>query len=69
MPSLPALAQLADHLLADAGGLAEFIEAHRNDGLSWDRVARELWLATEHRIDTTGPTVQKWHESLNESVA
>lgn len=64
MAALPALAQLADHLLKDAGGLAAFITFHRSDGLSWARLAREIWVATDRQVDATGVTVQTWAERL-----
>ena len=61
MATLPPLAQLADHLL-EPEGLAPFIAKHRSEGRSWDWIARELWVTTDRRIDTSGVTVAVWYE-------
>lgn len=45
----------------------EFIKAHRDRGLSWDSIAKEMWLATNRRVDINGVTVKAWTD--NEAVA
>lgn len=62
MPNLKPLARLADNLLDE--GLEHFIAQRRADGKSWDTVAKELWAATNHEIDVTGVTVQKWNDDI-----
>lgn len=61
MPTLPPLGQLADHLLP--GGLAAFIDQRRPD-TPWHRIARDLWQATDSRIDVSHQTVISWAEAL-----
>ena len=65
----PALARLADHLLD--GQLAAFIRDSRSQKppKSWDWIARELYIRTEHQVDATGPTVQSWVDRLDEGAA
>lgn len=42
---------------------AEFINEHRTRGLSWDRIAKEIWVATNRRVDINGVTVKAWTEN------
>lgn len=65
MAKIKPLARLADNLLD--GGLAAFIGDRRADGKSWDSIAKELWAATNHEIDVTGVTVQKWDAAFTDS--
>lgn len=58
--------RLAQQLLGE--DLLSFITS-RKASMSWDRVARELWLATDREIDVTGVTVQKWHDEAKTEVA
>lgn len=58
MPKVRPLARLADVLLPD--GLGAFITAQRDEGKSWDSIAKALYVATNHEIDVTGVTVQTW---------
>ena len=62
MPKTKPLARLADNLLG--GTLAEFIDSRRDAGKSWDTIAKELWVATDHEIDVTGVTVTAWASSF-----
>lgn len=63
MPKLSSpLARLADHLLE--GELEDKLRKWRGEGLSWDEVARELWLETKRQVSITGPGIQSWGETL-----
>lgn len=62
MPKIKPLARLADNLLG--GELASFIDSRRDEGKSWDTIAKELWVATGHEIDVTGVTITSWAVSL-----
>jgi hypothetical protein len=59
--------RLAQQLLSD--DLRTFIVSRKAEGRSWQHIARDLWLATNHEIDVTGVTVQKWAEDSSEAVA
>jgi hypothetical protein len=50
--------QLADLLLPD--GLEAYVSAKRADGKSWRRIARDLWIDTDHRVDVTFETLRQW---------
>lgn len=52
--------QLADLLLKEQGGVAQFVASRRIDGMSWRRVARDLYLATDKRIDVAHETLRNW---------
>lgn len=52
------LRQLAD-LLVD-GGLDEFIRSRR-PRRSWRLIARDLYEATDHRVDVTYVTLRSWY--------
>lgn len=43
----------------------DYIADLRSQGKSWDRIAKELWLATDRRIDVNGVTVKSWTENGN----
>lgn len=50
--------QLADLLLPD--GLEAYVSAKRQAGRSWRRIAQDLWLDTEHKVDVTFETLRTW---------
>lgn len=58
MPTETPTQQLADVLLG--GGLEEFVRSRR-PGRSWRLIARDLWEATNHRVDVTYETVRGWY--------
>lgn len=66
---LPRMAQLVDHLVP--GGLEAFIAKYRppNPKKSWDWIARELYLATDKKVDTTGVSVAAWWERMTEQAS
>jgi hypothetical protein len=61
------LFELADSALD--GQLAEFIRNRRDHAASWDAIARELFVATGHRISVTGATVRNWYDRFLEPQA
>lgn len=52
--------QLADLLLRESGGIRAFVERRRIDGVAWRRIARDLYLATDKRIDVAHETLRNW---------
>lgn len=52
--------QLADVHLGDKGPLETFVALRRGQGLSWRSVARDLYIATDHRTNVTGETLRAW---------
>lgn len=50
--------QLADMLLE--GGLVRQLRAWREDGMSYERMAKELYVKTNYRVDVSGVTVNTW---------
>ena len=52
--------QLADLLLRESGGIAKFVASRRIDGVAWRRIARDLYLATDKRIDVAHETLRNW---------
>lgn len=52
--------QLADLLLHAEGGIRKFVLSRRADGVAWRRIARDLYLATEKRIDVAHETLRSW---------
>lgn len=58
-PSTP-LFKLADLLLADEGGFYVWAQARRAEGLSWRRIERDLFSATDGRVDATGQAISGW---------
>jgi hypothetical protein len=52
--------QLADLLLRERGGIVDFVASRRIDGMAWRRIARELYLATDKRIDVAHETLRNW---------
>lgn len=42
---------------------ARFILARRKKGDTWDTIARDLWVATDHRVSVAGFTVARWAKS------
>jgi hypothetical protein len=53
------LRQFADHMLG--GRLDAFVAEHRAQGIGWDKIARELWDCTEHKINLSGQTLRDWY--------
>lgn len=53
------LRQFADHVMA--GRLDSFVEEHRAQGFGWDKIAREIWDCTEHKINLSGQTLRSWY--------
>lgn len=55
-------ARMADALLREMHnvGLEQWIRDKRAEGRSWQRVARDLWAATDHVVDVDGTTVRRW---------
>jgi len=52
--------QLADLLVREQGGIRQFVASRRLEGMSWRRVARDLYLATDKRIDVAHETLRNW---------
>lgn len=52
--------QLADLLLREQGGIRQFVLSRRLDGMSWRKVARDVYLATGERIDVAHETLRNW---------
>ena len=65
MPVMPAPTRtpshhLCDVLLGDDGPLETFVRTRRDDGRAWRLVARDLYEATDHKIDLTYETLRSW---------
>jgi len=58
----PALFLFADLLLD--GKFAEFLIERREDGDSWDTIAKKLWVLTDQKVDVSGPTLQRWFDRV-----
>lgn len=52
---------LAERLIP--GGVADYLQALRDQGLAWDAVARRL--ENEHDITVTSETVRTWARQLD----
>lgn len=52
--------QLADMLVREQGGIRAFILSRRADGVAWRRIARDLYMATDTRIDVAHETLRIW---------
>lgn len=52
--------ELAQQLLGQS--LAEFVSTRRTGAppMAWDRIARDLWQATDGKIDVSGVSLKKW---------
>lgn len=61
--------QLADLLLGDAGPLERFVRERRAAGVAWRVVARELYEATDQRVDVTFETLRTWFPEASGQVA
>jgi hypothetical protein len=62
----------ARYLLADTlivGGVAAFITGRREAGVSWRRLARELYEVTDGLVDVTEATLRIWHPELTQARA
>jgi hypothetical protein len=60
---------LADHLLAGEGGVDAWVAARRATGRSWRLIARELYVATQGRVDVTAQTLHNWFSADNGAAA
>lgn len=58
MARKPLSYQLAVILLDGVDGLVSDL---RDEGRSWESIARELWAVTAGKIDVTGQTVRSWY--------
>lgn len=58
-------ARTVDALLQTKGNtLANFIATHRDNGLSYTKVAQALYDATDRVVNVTGETIRNWDEAL-----
>lgn len=64
---------LADELLGTDGPLERFVQERRTEGRSWRLIARDLYEATETKVDITYETLRSWFpdpiEELNPAEA
>lgn len=59
--SRPTIAhQLADELLGPDGPLEHFVAERRSQRRSWRLIARDLYEATDRRVDVTYETLRSW---------
>lgn len=56
--------QLADLLLKEGGGVRRFVVSRRLNGVPWRKVARQLYEATNRRIDVTHETLRNWFPTV-----
>lgn len=61
--------QLADYLLRRRGGLDAWVRTRRDTGRSWRLISRELYVATQGRIDVTHETLRLWFLEDNGAAA
>ena len=61
----PSLMRLADRALD--GKLGGYLIGWRDEGLSWDQIAKRLH--AEHDVSVTPKTVQSWHSQLVAELA
>ena len=54
------LKQLASILLGDDGPVERFINERRAQGVAWRKVTRELYEATDRKIDISHETAREW---------
>lgn len=52
--------QLADLLLGGDGALEQFVGERRANEVSWRLIIRELYEATDGRVDLTYETLRTW---------
>jgi hypothetical protein len=53
------LRQFADYVFH--GRLDAFVKERRSKGTSWERIAKEIWDETDHRINLSGQTLRGWY--------
>lgn len=46
----------------------DYIADLRKQGKSWDRIAKEIWVDTDRRVDVSGVTVQSWAANGDEAA-
>lgn len=51
--------QFADHLLG--GTLVDQLRAWRESDMSFEGMAKELFIMTDRKINVSGPTVNNWY--------
>lgn len=51
---------LADHLLGAEGPLEDFVALRRSEGRAWRLIARDLYEATDCKVDVTYETLRSW---------
>lgn len=49
--------------------LSDFISDRRDEGMSWQRIARALYDFTDEVVDVTGETIRVWGEQIERSAA
>jgi hypothetical protein len=60
--------QLAELILG--ASLEDFIRGRRNAGIAWRFIARDLYEATDHKVDVTYETLRAWYpDPIPEPVA
>ena len=72
MDTKTTLQRAADLLLqqrTDSRSLAEFLQTHRANGLSYERITRELDHETGGAVIVSTKTVRRWLADLTESDA
>lgn len=60
-------AKLADLLLP--GGLEEFVLARRARGMSWRRIAFEIYDATDKQVGVSYEVLRRWFKDANGEAA
>lgn len=63
------LRRFADHCLGGAGSLDQLVEEQRGLGRSWEGIAREVWVRTDHVVEVSGQTLQQWYEGRRNGAA
>jgi hypothetical protein len=58
VPGPTASHRLAEILLGE--NLEEFVRSRRRTGVPWRRIARDLWVATDHEADIAFETLRLW---------
>lgn len=57
--------RLIDLRLGGDGALEQFIRTRRLDGVSWRRITRELYEATDQEFDVTYETLRSWFPDVD----
>lgn len=72
---MPTDARTSNHLLADVllgdeqGPLERFVTDRRGEGRSWRLIARDLFDATEGKVDVTFETLRSWFPDVDKTPA